>query len=260
VENERFALKILRQDLRNDKEEVGFLRHEFEVGKSLKHPNIIRIYEFNTEGNAPYLVLELYSEQNLKQGLRAGHEAWAFYVPRIVEQAANALYVLHSAGWVHCDVKPDNYLVSETGDVKLIDFTIAERIKKFSFFSRKRVRGTRSYMSPEQIRGKPLDPRADVYSFGCVLYELLSGKLPYTGNTPDELLERHLHAQVPSVQAANNNVTDEAADLVKRMMAKKPGDRPADMYEFLKEFQKLRLFKKAPRRPDAPREAESSSE
>jgi eukaryotic-like serine/threonine-protein kinase len=250
-ESERFALKVLRQDLRDDKMEVSYLKHEFDVASKLRHPNIIKIYEFNTDGAIAYLVLELYSEQNMKQALRLGHEAWAYYVPKIVEQSAEALFSLNSQGWVHCDIKPDNFLLSPDGSIKLIDFTISEKIKKFSFFSRKVTRGTRSYMSPEQIRGKSLDERSDVYSFGCVLFELLCGRAPYTGTTPDELLEKHLRAAIPTVQALNGNVTTEMAELIRRMMAKRPQGRPVNMWEFLKEFRTVRVFKKMPRKPDS---------
>jgi len=251
-EEERFALKVLRQDLREDKREMAFLKHEFEVAHELKHPNVIRIHEFNTEGNTPYLVLELYSEQNMKQALRAGPDAWSFFVPKIIEQSAEALYHVHSKGWVHCDVKPDNLLVSPQGDAKLIDFTIAERIgrSQVGLFGKGKRRGTRSYMSPEQIRGKRLDPRSDVYAFGCVVFELLTGRAPFTGTSADDLLQKHLQAGIPNVQVMNSNITNEGAELIKRTMSKEAKDRPADMWEFLKEFRALRLFKRAPRKPD----------
>jgi len=251
-EEERFALKVLRQDLREDKREMSFLKHEFEVAHELKHPNVIRIHEFNTEGNTPYLVLELYSEQNMKQALRSGPDAWAFFVPKIIEQSAEALYHVHSKGWVHCDVKPDNLLVSPRGDAKLIDFTIAERIgrSQVGLFGKGKRRGTRSYMSPEQIRGKRLDARSDVYAFGCVVFELLTGRAPFTGTSADDLLQKHLQAGIPNVQVMNSNITNEGAELIRRTMAKEAKDRPADMWEFLKEFRGVRLFKRAPRKPD----------
>jgi eukaryotic-like serine/threonine-protein kinase len=258
-DNERFALKVLRQDLRDDRQEISYLRHEYEVAAKLKHPNIIKIHEFNTDGSIAYLVLELYSEQNMKQALRTGPEAWAYYFPKIVEQSSQALFTLHTEGWVHCDVKPDNFLLSPDGSIKLIDFTISEKIKKFSFFSRKVRRGTRSYMSPEQIRGRSLDARSDVYSFGCVIFELLTGRPPYTAMTPDELLEKHLRASIPSVQVLNGNVTTEAAELIRRMMAKRPQGRPVDMWEFLKEFRTLRTFKKMPRKPESSDTKDSSA-
>lgn len=252
-DNTRYCLKILRQDLRKNRAEINALKHEFMVAHNLKHPNVIRVFEFNMDGGkTPYLVLELYNEQNMKIVLREGHDKLAYYFPKIVQQAAEALYHLHENSWVHCDIKPDNLLVSSDGDIKLIDFSIAQKIKKgFSrlFGGSKTPRGTRSYMSPEQIRGKPLDERSDVYSFGCVLHELLTGKPPYTGNTGDELLQKHLTASIPSVIVGNDNITMECAQLIKRLMAKKPEHRPESMWEFLKEFRAIKSFKKAPRLP-----------
>ena len=106
---------------------------------------------------------------------------------------------LHEQGWIHRDIKPDNFLVNEEGDVKLIDFALAARERKGlgKLFGRTKVQGTRSYMAPEQIRGKGLDARTDIYSFGCMLYELVSGRLPFTGVSPEELLRKHLYAPIP---------------------------------------------------------------
>lgn len=251
-ETTRYALKVLREDLRKDRGELAALRNEYEVGGKLKHPNIIKIYEYNKEGVTPYVVLELFEYPNLKLLLRQGHQVLAYLVPKIIEQGAEALFYLHGEGWVHRDVKPDNFLVNEEGHLKLIDFAISLRIKKglsalFSFGGK--IQGTRSYMSPEQIRGKPLDERADLYSYGCVVFELLTGKPPYTGTTADDLLNRHLSAPIPSLVAANENVTPEMANLVRRAMAKRREDRHRSMYDFLMELRAVRIFKISPKPP-----------
>ena len=251
-ETTRYALKVLREDLRKDRSELAALKNEWEVGGKLKHANIIKLYEYNREGVTPYLVLELFEYPNLKLLLRQGHQPLAYLVPKIIEQSAEALFYLHGEGWVHRDVKPDNFLVNEVGNVKLIDFAISLRIKKglsalFHFGGK--VQGTRSYMSPEQIRGKALDERADLYSFGCVVFELLTGKPPYTGTTADDLLNRHLSAPIPALMAANENVTPEMANLVRRAMAKRREDRHRSMYDFLMEFKSLRVFKINPKPP-----------
>lgn len=261
----RYALKILREDLRNDRSEIAALRHEYAVGQKLKHKNVIHIYEFNTEGSVPYLVLELFECPNLKLLLRQGVAELAYLVPGIIEQSAEALFYLHEQGWIHRDVKPDNFLVNDDGQVKLIDFAISEKYTKgfmslFNFGSK--VQGTRSYMSPEQIRGKALDPRADVYSFGCMLFELVSGKLPFTGTTADELLTKHISAPIPPLGVFNENVTPEFATLVKKMMQKRKEDRPSTLWEFLKEFRTLRVYKIMPKPPEGkivlPRETATS--
>ncbi|MEM9643810.1 MAG: protein kinase, partial [Planctomycetota bacterium] len=112
------------------------------------------------------------------------------------------------------------------------------------------VQGTRSYMAPEQIRGKVCDERTDVYSFGCVLFELATGKPPFTGNSPNDLLAKHLNASIPSAVAYNNNVTKEFAELIKTMMAKKQDQRPDSMWDFLKVFRSIEIFKKRPKPPE----------
>lgn len=249
---ERFALKLLRLELQKDKSEAGYLKHEYEVAKDMNHPHVIRIYEYSTQYQTPFLVLELYSALNLKIVLREGLDQIAWITEKIIDQSSNALHYLHQKGWIHCDLKPDNLLVNDEGNVKLIDFTIAQRPKKslLSFFGVKTaVRGTRSYMSPEQIRGESLDPRSDIYSFGCLLFELLTGRAPFTGATPNELLSKHLKASIPAVVVYNPNVTKECSDLLRRMMAKKKDARPKTMWDVLQEFNKIHIFSKKPQPP-----------
>jgi eukaryotic-like serine/threonine-protein kinase len=260
----RYVLKVLRKDQRKNKEEIASMRNEFECGKTLKHKNIIRIYEFNTEGEATYIVMEHFEHDNLKLWLRSGPQKVAHLATKFMEQSAEALFYFNSEGWIHRDVKPDNFLLSGEGVTKLIDFAISVRQKSglgslFSF-GKKTVQGTRSYMSPEQIRNENLDPRADVYSYGCVLFELLTGKPPFTGTNPDELLTKHLTGPIPSVQVYNDNVVADFANLIKRMMAKKRSERPATMWEFLKEFRSMtasgKVFKVLPKppKPDDPQD------
>ncbi len=249
----RFALKVLRQKVRDNKVEVASLKFEYTVAKDMTSPRIIKVLEYRVENGTPFLVMELFSELNMKQALRRGPEALAFMIDKIVEQAAEALYHMHSKGWIHRDVKPDNFLVSRSGETKLIDFTIAEKKKSGfgKFFHRTKgiVQGTRSYMSPEQIQGKNCDERSDIYSFGCVLFEAVTGKPPYTGQTPNELLTKHINAAIPSPVSYNDNVTPEYAAFVRRMMAKKVEDRPLSMWEILKEYRSIEVFIKKPRPP-----------
>ena len=256
TEATRYALKIIKPEQRKNAAEIAALKHEVEVGKQLRHPNVIGIYEYAVEQDTPYLVMELYSALNLKLVLRKGIQQVGYLVPKFISQAAEALYHMHDKGFIHCDVKPDNFLVSPTGDVKLIDFAISRSLKQsmlaglnpLTWFN-KNIQGTRSYMSPEQIRGQRLDVRADIYSFGCVLFELVGGKTPYSGNSADDLLRNHISAPIPAAQAMNNNVTPEFSNLIQRMMAKRPADRPPSMWEFLKDFRGVRVFKQVPKPP-----------
>jgi serine/threonine protein kinase len=255
----RYVLKVVKRD-KKTKEEVAAMKNEYDCGKSLKHKNIIKIYDFSTNNESTYLVMELFEHENLKLQLREGPKKVAHLALKIIEQSAEALFYFNSEGWIHRDVKPDNFLVSNEGVVKLIDFAISTKqqsgLAALFGFGKKPVQGTRSYMSPEQIRNQNLDARADVYSFGCVVFELLSGKPPFTGTNPDELLTKHLTGSIPSVQVYNDNVTPEFANVIKKMMAKKREDRPANFFEFLKAFRSTKVFKILPKppKPDDPKD------
>ncbi len=251
--DQRFALKVLRPEQRGNKAEIEFLKHEYEIASHLHHKNIIKLIEYCTDAETPFIVLELFSEINLKQALRRGPDPIAYMVGGIIEQSLESLFYLHGKGYVHCDIKPDNLLLSRQGEVRLIDFTISKKIKRGLsrlFAGKSKVEGTRSYMSPEQIRGQQLDERSDIYSMGCVLYELVVGKPPYTGNTPNDLLSKHLTAAPPSALVANENVTPEFNNVIKRLIAKKQEDRPQSMWDVLKLVRATPIFKKPPRIPE----------
>jgi serine/threonine protein kinase len=231
------------------------IREEYKVGLEIKHPQIIEVYNFGIDRGTPFLALEWFPAPNLKKRVRTKEDRLAL-VPvnsTIVEQMADGLGWMHSKGWVHRDIKPENFLVNDTGQVKLIDFGLAIRpsgwLAKMLSLKPKR-QGTASYMSPEQIRGGALDPRSDVYSLGCVLYELVAGAPPFTGSTKEDLFGKHLKAAPPPLEAADNNVTSEFAKLVRRCLSKDPASRPASAQEILDDFRKMRMYRVFPKRTE----------
>jgi serine/threonine protein kinase len=235
-----------------DREQVGYLRWEYVVAGKMIHPRIIRVHSFDRDRGTPYLVMEWYRAPNLKHRILQGVEKIAYLLPKIIEQGAEALAYFNGQGWVHRDVKPDNFLMADEGDLKLIDFSLAQRNRRGLaklFAARPKVQGTRSYMAPEQIRGRVVDQRADIYSFGCMLYELISGKPPFTGTSADELLNKHLKTPPPSLEAFGHNIVPEFAHLARRTLAKEPAQRPDSFEEFLQEFRTTRVFKNPPRPP-----------
>src|SRR5437016_1847534 len=141
----RYVVKVLKRD-KKDKEHVIALKNEFECGKTLKHKNIIKIYDFNTSPESTYLVMELFEHENLKLQLRSGPQQVAHLALKIIEQSAEALFYMNSEGWVHRDIKPDNFLVSNEGLTKLIDFAISVKqksaISSMFSFGKKPVQGT----------------------------------------------------------------------------------------------------------------------
>jgi serine/threonine protein kinase len=255
TEQQRRADKILVDSYAKDRDQVGLLKREFSVGRELDHPQVIHIYDFQMQRGAVYLVMELFPAQNIKQRLlELGVQGLAPFVPKMFEQATTGLGYLHSQGWVHRDVKPDNFLMNREGTVKLIDFAIAEQSKGFLgklLGGRSKVQGTRSYMSPEQIRGRGVDERSDIYGLGCMFHEMIAGKPPFTGQNTQELLTKHLQNPPPPLESAGRDVTSEFAELVRKMLAKSPACRPQSMDEVLKALKNLKVFIRMPTAPKA---------
>ena len=178
-ESVSYAMKWLPPGEKHTRQAANELKHEHTVGKSLVHDSIITTHDFGTGKDGTYLTMELFKTPNLKQQITEGVEKLHYRLEEILTGAALALEHMHKQGWTHRDVKPDNYLVGDNNEVRLIDFTIARKIPKGlgkMFGGKAPVQGTYSYMSPEQIRGKEVDARADIYSFGCMVYELMTGK------------------------------------------------------------------------------------
>ena len=246
------GIKTLLDRFQQDREQIGLLRWEYLVGHTVRDPRIIEVYDFGIDRGTTYLSMEWLPSPNLKQRMNAGLEKIYYFYPEIIEEAAQALGHFHKKGWVHRDIKPDNFLVTDDAKVKLIDFALARRrrLKILKLVTpRSKVQGTRSYMAPEQIRGQLPDIRSDIYSFGCMLFEMLADKPPFTGTSSNDLLNKHLHAAPPSMEAANPNASPEFAALVRKMMAKDLSKRPQTMEDFLGEFRMIRVFKSMPKPP-----------
>lgn len=244
----KVAVKVIVPGMATDAGQRKLLDHELKVAQSLDHPTIIKIDRFSEEGGLPHLVMEFFPAANLKKQIAAGVEALVPRLQRIVTETALALDHMHARGWVHRDVKPDNILAADDGQVKLIDLAIAAKASGFLgklLGSKTPAQGSPSYMSPEQIRGEALDARSDIYSFGCVIFELIAGRPPYTGADTNDLLNKHVSATVPAVDAFNKLATTGAAKYLRQMLAKKPADRPASMKEVLQQLRSIRLVERA---------------
>jgi serine/threonine protein kinase len=248
-----FAMKLLLPEKASDAVMRRFLLHEADVGRELAHPNIIRIVAVGRNADNPYFVMEYFPAGNLK--LRIMRKEMDFIHERaqdILKQAATGLAFMNAKGWVHRDVKPDNMLVNSAGELKLIDFALAQRIPTgfARFFWRKaKPQGTRSYMSPEQIRGLPLDARADVYSFGASAYELITGRPPFRAGSNQELLQKHISEKPTTPRVYNPDVTEEFADLILKMLSKKKEDRPRDFHDVLMKMRTMKVFKSTEAKP-----------
>jgi serine/threonine protein kinase len=262
-ETTAYAMKWLPPGPKSSRRTIAELKHEFQVGASLDHPNAIKTYDFGNTSNGAYMLLELFKVPNLKQQIvSGGYKKLQHRAKEILTGAAAGLAHLHERGWIHRDIKPDNFLVRDDSVVKLIDFNLARKpagaLSKL-FGGRSQVQGTHSYMAPEQIRGQKFDARVDVYAFGCMLHEFFSGKPPFTANTPNELLQRHLSSKPPLLTVFDKNITPEFAAYVQRMMAKDAKDRPANMKDVMMEIKTQKLFYNPPQPPAEEDEAKAAS-
>jgi serine/threonine-protein kinase len=245
-----FAMKLLLPEKAKDGDQRRLLFHEAEVGKKLAHPNIIKIHEINRSPTTPYFTMEFFPSGAIRR--RLNDKQFDFlreHSEKIFKQTATGLAYMNASGLVHRDVKPDNILVNSLGDVRIIDFAIAYRPPTgfAKWFGRKgKAQGTRSYMSPEQIRGQILDGRADIYSFGATVYEVLTGRPPFRGTSSQDLLEKHIKEKPITPRQLNPDVTEDFAALVLKMLEKKKENRPKDFHEVMMAMRNLRIFKSQP--------------
>jgi serine/threonine protein kinase len=251
-----FAIKVLLPDKAKISAIRGGLYHEAKVGMQFEHPNVIRTVEL-IKGAEPYIIMDYFPSTNLKLRLLYKHDLIKEKAHSIIEQAAKGLYHIHEQGWLHRDVKPDNILINSSGDVRIIDFGLARPIRN-SFLSRLlwgmarklpfkwTTQGTRSYMSPEQIRNDVLDERADIYSFGMTIFEMIAGRPPFRGDSPAQILQKQLYENPMPPKNYNTNITDEFNNFVMKMISKDPEERPRDFGDFLSKFRDLKIFKVDP--------------
>lgn len=250
-EGRQVAVKVLLPEHAADRAQRRQLEHELLVGKGLDHPHLIRVHRLSEYQRMPCLVMDLFAHPNLRAGIAsaAEREKTMPKAVKILTGIAEALGHLHERGWVHRDVKPANILAAPDGDVRLLDYAIAAKppgALQRLFWSRKKAQGTPSYMAPEQIRGQPFDGRSDVYSLGCLAYELLTGSPPYTGVDQNDLLGKHIYANPPVVEASNRNVSAAASKLIRQMLSKQPADRPATMQDVIRQLKQIRFFERDP--------------
>ena len=245
-----FAMKILLPEHARDAEQRRLLFYEADVGRKLAHPNVIKILSVNRDPQLPYIIMEFFPSGSLRTKMQLKQfDFIKQHVEKIFKQTATGLAYMNASGWVHRDVKPANILVNGLGEVRIIDFAIAYRPPTglAKWFGRKqKAQGTRSYMSPEQIRGQILDGRADIYSFGATCYEVLTGRPPFRGRDAQDLLTKHITEKPTNPRQFNPEITEDFAALILRMLEKKREDRPRDFHEVLMAMRNMRVLKGQP--------------
>lgn len=248
--NRHFAMKLLLPEHATNAGHRNTLFHEADIGIKMRHENVINIIKVNRNPQNPYIIMEFFPSGSLRTRLISKDPKDREFIKtnarKIFRQIATGIAYMNGSGFVHRDIKPDNILVNAAGQTKIIDFAISKAIPSGLgklFYRRKKPQGTPSYMAPEQIRDWRPDPRMDVYSFGCTLFELTTGRPPFRGSSLNDLLQKHLIEKPSSPAAYNNDITDEFGNLVLRMLVKDPKQRVQSANEFLMELKKIRIFK-----------------
>src|SRR5947209_458011 len=225
------AVKVLRPDLARDPSFQGRFRREAQSAASLNHPSIVAVYDTgeDREGgvSTPYIVMEYVEGRTLREVLEAEGRLLPRRALEITAQVCAALDQAHRAGIVHRDIKPGNVMLTPSGEVKVMDFGIARATTgtAATMTQTAAVIGTAHYLSPEQARGEHVDSRSDIYSAGCLLYELLTGAPPFAGDTPVAVAYQHVREDPVPPSRIETDVSPAMDAIVLKAMAKNPANR-----------------------------------
>ncbi len=235
------AVKILRSDLAKDPAFVARFRKEAKAAAGLNHPAIVAVYDSGEEP-APYIVMELVSGHTLRELIHQGEKLPLSRALEIAEGILAGLEYSHRQQIVHRDIKPANVMITDNGDVKVMDFGIARAMDDLgaTLTSTWNVVGTAQYLSPEQAVGELADSRSDIYSTGCLLFELLTGTPPFTGETPVSIAFQHASSTAPLARSINKDLPEGIEIILAVALAKKPEDRYQSAQEMLDDIAKVR--------------------
>ncbi|MCC3762492.1 Stk1 family PASTA domain-containing Ser/Thr kinase [Glycomyces sp. TRM65418] len=221
------AVKLLRADLSRDESFLIRFQREAQNSASLNHPNIVAVFDTGEEAGIPYMVMEFVNGRTLKEVLIAEGRFDYASACEVVADMCSALDFSHKHHIIHRDVKPGNVMLSDTNQVKVMDFGIARALAsgQATMTQTSAVIGTAQYLSPEQARGETVDARSDVYAVGCVLYELLVGHPPFTGDNPVSVAYQHVREEARPPSELNPNVPPSVDAVVMKALAKNPENR-----------------------------------
>ncbi len=230
--NRRVAIKIPQQRLLSEPDFLARFRHEAQAAAMLSHPNIVDIYDVGQDGDLPYIVMEYVDGVDLKTIINREAPLTVDRTLRLAEQIARGLHAAHRAGMIHRDVKPQNVLVTADGQAHVTDFGVAKSHLSTALTETGIAFGTVDYLAPEQAQGQPATVQSDLYALGVVLYEMLTGQLPFSGDTALAVAMRHVSEPPVAPRRLNPNIPVGLERLILRMLAKDPAQRPRSAEEF----------------------------
>ncbi|MDW8300403.1 MAG: protein kinase, partial [Anaerolineae bacterium] len=231
------AVKVMKASLADSEDFLARFRREANLIALLDHPHIVTIYEYGQEGDIVYIAMRLLPGGSLAERLRQHGALSTSETRRIVNQIASALTLAHSRGVIHRDLKPQNVLFDSSGNAVLTDFGIAKVDNSSTLVTGTGIAmGTPSYMAPEQWRGEPVDLRVDIYALGLMIFEMLSGRLPFIGDTPASLMFKHLTEPPPRITQLRHDIPPQVEAVIFRALAKNRDDRYGSAQELAEDL------------------------
>ncbi len=253
--NRYVALKVLPEFLAQDKQFVARFRQEALAAAALRHPNILVIHDVGLAGNLHYIAMEYLEGQTLSDVIQQTGGLSPQRTVKLFDQIASALDFAHQRGLIHRDIKPANIFIGSDDHVTLVDFGIVKALSGAGLTSTKTMIGTPEYMSPEQIDGRPVDQRSDLYSLGVVLYQMLTGYVPFGGEATSAILFAHLNKSPTPPSQLTAFVTPQVEAVVMRALAKNPQERFANVKEMARALSQAVATPAAPAYATAPVQA-----
>jgi beta-lactam-binding protein with PASTA domain/predicted Ser/Thr protein kinase len=234
------AIKVLSPQFADDDQFVARFRREAQAAAGLNHPNIVGVYDTGDQGDVHFIVMEYVEGRTLRDVIRADGPLLPERAAEIGEAVARALSSAHQAGLVHRDIKPGNIMLTREGEVKVMDFGIARTSTGDTLTQTAAILGTASYLSPEQAQGLSVDTRSDIYSLGCVLYEMLTGRAPFIGDSPVAIAYMHVKEDPVPPSRLNQDVPPTLDSVVLKCMAKNPANRYETAEELRADLERAR--------------------
>ncbi|KBZ60496.1 hypothetical protein K875_03441 [Mycobacterium [tuberculosis] TKK-01-0051] len=225
------AVKVMDSRYAGDEQFLTRFQREAQTVARLKDPGLVAVYDQGLDARHPFLVMELIEGGTLRELLGERGPMPPYAVAAVLRPVLGGLAAAHRAGLVHRDVKPENVLISDEGEVKIADFGLVRAVAAAGITSTSVILGTAAYLSPEQVRDGDASPRSDVYSAGIMTYELLTGRTPFTGDSPLSLAYQRLDTDVPPPSAVIDGVPAQFDEFVERATSRDPGERYADAIE-----------------------------
>ncbi|MDR3540881.1 MAG: Stk1 family PASTA domain-containing Ser/Thr kinase [Desulfosporosinus sp.] len=245
--NRIVTIKVLREQFVTDEDFIRRFRREAQSAASLSHPNIVSVYDVGKDGDTEFIVMEYVEGRNLKEIIRE-------YAPLSTDQSINlgrqiteAIQNAHEHHIIHRDIKPHNILVTTDGHAKVTDFGIARAVSSATVTHTGDIIGSVHYLSPEQAKGLPSNEQSDIYSIGIILYELITGKVPYDGETPIAIALKHLQEQPVLPSKINPRIEKEFETVIMRAIAKSPEQRYLSAKDLLEDLKHIQAGRPIPR-------------